>query len=182
MTTVHKLSKRGGGVTAKIKTPITKTENRTTNSKKQIQVCFLGLLQFKQNPHLEKALIDTFPRILAEATPRGPLWGIGLGLSDPLIRNRNTWRGEIGWGTYLRTSGIRLWKRRECFPRWPVELRMRTKVVIKNRSCGHTNLCSWQMYKVFIRAVLINSLFGFSFLHIFNFYHFTSIITKSLTY
>lgn len=103
MTTVHKLSKRGGGVTAKIKTPITKTENRTTNSKKQIQVCFLGLLQFKQNPHLEKALIDTFPRILAEATPRGPLWGIGLGLSDPLIRNRNTWRGD-NWLGYLLTD------------------------------------------------------------------------------
>lgn len=59
--------------------------------------------KFKQNPHLEKALIDTFPRILAEATPRGPLWGIGLGLSDPLIRNRNTWRGD-NWLGYLLTD------------------------------------------------------------------------------
>lgn len=65
----------------------------------QILVCLLCLLQFKQNPHLEKALIDTFPRILAEATPRSPLWGIGLDLSDPLINNRNTCmaREELAW-------------------------------------------------------------------------------------
>lgn len=59
--------------------------------------------KFKQNPHLEKALIGTFPRILAEATPRSPLWGIGLDLSDPLINNRNTWRGK-NWLGYLLTD------------------------------------------------------------------------------
>lgn len=59
--------------------------------------------KFKQNPHLEKALIDTLPRILAEATPRSPLWGIGLDLSDPLINNRNTWRGK-NWLGYLLTD------------------------------------------------------------------------------
>lgn len=69
----------------------------------QILVCLLCLLQFKQNPHLEKALIDTLPRILAEATPRSPLWGIGLDLSDPLINNRNTWRGK-NWLGYLLTD------------------------------------------------------------------------------
>lgn len=59
--------------------------------------------KFKQNPHLERALIGTFPRILAEATPRSPLWGIGLDLSDPLINNRNTWRGKNSLG-YLLTD------------------------------------------------------------------------------
>lgn len=90
-------------MTAKIKTPNTKTEKPNNKLKNKIQACLLGLLQFKQNPHLEKALIDTFPRILAEATPRGPLWGIGLGLSDPLIKKRNTWRGD-NWLGYLLTD------------------------------------------------------------------------------
>lgn len=69
----------------------------------QTLIRLFGLLQFKQNPHLEKALIGTFPRILAEATPRSPLWGIGLDLSDPLINNRNTWRGK-NWLGYLLTD------------------------------------------------------------------------------
>lgn len=60
--------------------------------------------KFKQNPHLERALIETFPKILAEASPSDRLWGIGLGLQDkPQINNRKTWRGKNRLG-YLLTD------------------------------------------------------------------------------
>ncbi|XP_056021445.1 riboflavin biosynthesis protein VVA0006-like isoform X2 [Ostrea edulis] len=73
-------------------------------TKRCVDIVKTGVLaKFKQNQHLERALIDTYPRILAEATPRSPLWGIGLGLKDPQINSRRSWRGK-NWLGYLLTD------------------------------------------------------------------------------
>ena len=52
------------------------------------------LFQFSQNLHLEKQLIATHPRIMAECSPRDCLWGIGLGANNVKAWNVETWRGK----------------------------------------------------------------------------------------
>lgn len=49
--------------------------------------------KFSQNENLRRYLIGTGSRILAEASPADPIWGIGLGQEDPRSRNPNEWRG-----------------------------------------------------------------------------------------
>ncbi|KAJ8305787.1 hypothetical protein KUTeg_016332 [Tegillarca granosa] len=50
--------------------------------------------KFSQNKDLKKALYATYPKILAEASPRDRIWGIGLGRNNPLARNEKTWKGK----------------------------------------------------------------------------------------
>jgi ribA/ribD-fused uncharacterized protein len=52
--------------------------------------------KFTQNPELEKALMATGDTILVEASPRDPIWGIGLAGNDPRALNRSTWKG-LNW-------------------------------------------------------------------------------------
>ena len=54
----------------------------------------LSLFQFSQNPHLEKQLIATYPKTMAECSPRDCLWGIGLGANNEKAWNVKTWRGK----------------------------------------------------------------------------------------
>lgn len=52
--------------------------------------------KFTQKPELEKALMATEGTTLVEASPRDPIWGVGLAESDPRILTRSTWRG-LNW-------------------------------------------------------------------------------------
>jgi hypothetical protein len=47
--------------------------------------------KFEQNPELRNFLIATAPKQLLEANPRDLIWGIGLGLKDPDIENKDKW-------------------------------------------------------------------------------------------
>lgn len=61
----------------------------------------LSLNQFTENEHFKRELINTFPRILVEASPRDRLWGIGLGAKNEKAHSRLTWRGKNKLGFLL---------------------------------------------------------------------------------
>ena len=49
--------------------------------------------KFEQNPQLREYLLDTGDRVLVEASPVDPVWGIGLDADDPRAENPEQWRG-----------------------------------------------------------------------------------------
>lgn len=53
-----------------------------------------NLHKFSQHPALKDFLLGTKDRILVEASPVDPVWGIGLAADHPTIENPQTWRGE----------------------------------------------------------------------------------------
>ncbi|KAK3612628.1 hypothetical protein CHS0354_042138 [Potamilus streckersoni] len=57
--------------------------------------------KFSQNEELKKALFDTGDKVLAEASPRDRIWGIGLGASNPKAQNPKYWRGKNKLGYAL---------------------------------------------------------------------------------
>lgn len=52
------------------------------------------LLKFSQNEELVTFLINTKKRILVEASPVDPIWGIGLAKDHRNASNPSKWRGE----------------------------------------------------------------------------------------
>lgn len=52
-----------------------------------------NLGKFSQDPELAQYLLGTAPRVLVEASPVDPVWGIGLAENDPQARTPATWRG-----------------------------------------------------------------------------------------
>jgi len=50
--------------------------------------------KFTQNLGLKRDLMDTYPKILVEASPSDPIWGIGLSISDPRKLNPDNWKGQ----------------------------------------------------------------------------------------
>lgn len=57
--------------------------------------------KFTQNPHLLSALLSTAGTTLVEASPSDTIWGVGLEADNPLILNRNTWKGTNWLGEVL---------------------------------------------------------------------------------
>ena len=57
-------------------------------------------LKFSQDVDARKTLFDTGTRIIAEATPRDRIWGIGMGTQNPARLDPSTWK--------VRTSLARL--------------------------------------------------------------------------
>lgn len=51
-------------------------------------------LKFSQNEELKQFLIQTKNKVLAEASPVDPIWGIGLAEDNPKALNPKDWRGE----------------------------------------------------------------------------------------
>jgi hypothetical protein len=47
--------------------------------------------KFTQNPELRNILINSYPKILAEASPHDALWGIGMGMHNPLLVDKSKW-------------------------------------------------------------------------------------------
>jgi len=65
-------------------------------------ILFEGLLQkFQQDANLREMLLMTGDAILAEASPRDKVFGIGLAASDPRASIRDEWRGENLQGEVL---------------------------------------------------------------------------------
>ncbi|WP_229206223.1 NADAR family protein [Dyadobacter fermentans] len=52
-----------------------------------------SIQKFTQNPPLTAFLLDTGDRILVEASPVDPIWGIGLTADDTLANDPTRWKG-----------------------------------------------------------------------------------------
>ena len=57
--------------------------------------------KFTQNKNLKNKLLSTKGTILVEASPFDRVWGIGLDKSNPLVLNRESWRGSNWLGEVL---------------------------------------------------------------------------------
>ena len=49
--------------------------------------------KFSQNPDLKQFLINTNDRVLVEASPVDPIWGIGMASDDKDVMNPEKWKG-----------------------------------------------------------------------------------------
>jgi ribA/ribD-fused uncharacterized protein len=68
----------------------------------RIRIVYEGnMLKFTQHQDLRKRLLDTFPRLLVEASPSDCVWGVGLSEDNPLILNPRNWRGMNLLGAVL---------------------------------------------------------------------------------
>lgn len=52
-----------------------------------------SIQKFTQNPELRSYLLNTSGRILVEASPVDPVWGIGLAADDPRAYDPTRWKG-----------------------------------------------------------------------------------------
>lgn len=50
--------------------------------------------KFSQNEELKQFLLHTYQRILVEASPLDPIWGIGMAADEPGVENPNHWKGS----------------------------------------------------------------------------------------
>lgn len=60
-----------------------------------------NLLKFTQNSNLLEKLLAFQDKILVEASPEDPIWGVALDENDPLILDESTWKGENRLGKVL---------------------------------------------------------------------------------
>ncbi|MBO9611475.1 MAG: NADAR family protein [Dyadobacter sp.] len=61
---------------------------------KRREIVLEGSIQkFSQNPELGSYLLNTSDRILVEASPVDPVWGIGLPADDPRAHDPTRWEG-----------------------------------------------------------------------------------------
>lgn len=51
-------------------------------------------LKFSQNQNLKQFLIQTGSKVLVEASPVDPVWGIGLAEDNPAAQEPSSWKGE----------------------------------------------------------------------------------------
>ena len=52
-----------------------------------------SLAKFKQNDRMKQIILATGTKTLVEASPEDNIWGIGMGEDDPLIEDKNNWKG-----------------------------------------------------------------------------------------
>jgi ribA/ribD-fused uncharacterized protein len=50
--------------------------------------------KFSAHPSLRECLLATGDRVLVEASPLDPVWGIGLAADDPQAQDPAQWRGR----------------------------------------------------------------------------------------
>ena len=59
------------------------------------RIVFNGnLFKFKCNEDLKIQLLATGDELIVEASPTDCIWGIGLGMDHPNLKNQNFWRGQ----------------------------------------------------------------------------------------
>ena len=69
-----------------------------------------NVAKFAQNAELKKFLLNTKDRVLVEASPRDPVWGIGMAINDPDVNNPQKWAGENLLGFALMDARAELAK------------------------------------------------------------------------
>lgn len=83
-------------------------------NEKKFDIVKLGNIhKFSQHPLLAEYLLSTAPRILVEASPVDPIWGIGMASDHKDINHINAWRGQnlLGFALmevrdFLKSSGF----------------------------------------------------------------------------
>jgi ribA/ribD-fused uncharacterized protein len=65
--------------------------------------------KFRQNQELCSILNSTGNALLVEASPTDVIWGVGLSMDDPRIKDRRQWKGENLLGKALME--VRSWTR-----------------------------------------------------------------------
>lgn len=71
---------------------------------------FILVFQFGSNDDLKQKLYNTYPKVLVEASPYDPVWGIGVSKDDPCAWNKNTWLGKNLLGQALTEVRNRMMK------------------------------------------------------------------------
>ncbi len=66
---------------------------QTWEANRQLIVLEGSIQKFSQNPELGAYLLNTSERILVEASPLDPVWGIGLSADDPRSHDPARWMG-----------------------------------------------------------------------------------------
>ncbi|UMM37808.1 hypothetical protein L5515_009459 [Caenorhabditis briggsae] len=69
------------------------------------------LLKFSQNDDLKLALLRTRGMLLAEASARDRLWGIGLGVTDKRAEDMKQWKGANKLGKVLEKVREEIWQK-----------------------------------------------------------------------
>lgn len=67
-----------------------------------------NVAKFSQNPELLRYLLSTDAKELVEASPTDTVWGIGIGMDDPLRFFRESWRGTNWLGLALMATRMKL--------------------------------------------------------------------------
>lgn len=67
-----------------------------------------SVAKFGQHDDLRAFLLGTGDRVLVEASPRDRIWGIGLGVHNPLAKDPARWRGRNLLGFALAEARDRL--------------------------------------------------------------------------
>lgn len=71
-------------------------------NEKKYEIVKTGVREkFAQNPDLLAALLETGDAILAEASPKDTIWGIGLGAKAAAVTHMADWPGENLMGKIL---------------------------------------------------------------------------------
>lgn len=65
--------------------------------------------KFTQVPHCTEAMRITGKKIIVEASPVDPIWGIGLSESDPRAWDKGTWLGKNLLGVCLMKTRDEIW-------------------------------------------------------------------------
>ena len=73
---------------------VTPFDSRTWNAAKFNIVKEGNRAKFEQNPDLKKMLLATGNAILAEASPKDPIWGIGLDAQTAALTDLSEWPGQ----------------------------------------------------------------------------------------
>ena len=68
-------------------------DERVWEKNRELIVRTASKAKFGQNPELLTFIIGTGDKILAEASPRDRIWGIGMGRNDPDADNPMRWKG-----------------------------------------------------------------------------------------
>lgn len=70
----------------------------------------LNYAKFSQNPTLLKALLDTGDKKFVEASARDRIWGVGLGITNELIKDPANWKGTNILGKTLDKVKLELFQ------------------------------------------------------------------------
>lgn len=73
---------------------LVKNFNFETWQEKCFEIVVRGnLYKFSQNKLIKEFLLNTKERVIVEASPVDPIWGIGLAMDNPNIENPEKWEG-----------------------------------------------------------------------------------------
>ncbi len=71
--------------------------------------------KYSQNPKLALKLLDTYGKMLVEASPTDTIWGIGLAEDDPDARDPGMWKGQNKLGEVLMNVRAQLYHNANAF-------------------------------------------------------------------